>query len=124
MKLLLDTHIFIWWQQNNRKLGSTARQAITDADTVWVSAASAWEASIKVALGKLQIPGPFLHGVMANGFTPLPIGFEHADMVARLPAHHADPFDRMLIAQAIVEGATIVTHDPFFKGYAVPLLNA
>lgn len=122
MKLLLDTHVFLWWQADSRKLGADARRAIARADTVWISAASAWEVAIKVALGKLRIPGPFSEAVEQSSFTELPIGFEHAALVGRLPHHHSDPFDRMLIAQAIVEGATVVTHDTQLEAYAVPLL--
>ena len=122
MKLLLDTHAFLWWQEDSKKLGSEVRRAIARADTVWISAASAWEVAIKVGLGKLKVPGPFADAVEHSQFSPLPIGFEHAALVGRLPRHHGDPFDRMLIAQAIVEGATLVTHDEQFEAYAVPLL--
>ena len=87
-----------------------------------MSAASAWEVAIKVGLGKLKIPGPFAEAVEHSQFSALPIGFEHAALVGRLPRHHSDPFDRMLIAQAIVEGGTLVTHDAQFEAYAVPLL--
>lgn len=123
MKLLLDTHAFLWWQEDSRKLGAVARRAIARADTVWVSAASAWEVAIKVGLGKVKVPGPLFEAVEDSQFTALAIGFEHAALVGRLPRHHGDPFDRMLIAQAIVEGATLVTHDEQFEAYAVPLLR-
>ena len=123
MKLLLDTHAFLWWQEDSKKLGTDARRAIERAEVVFISAASAWEVAIKVGLGKLRIPGPFGEAVEASQFSALPIGFEHAALIARLPRHHSDPFDRMLIAQAIVEGATVVTHDPQFEAYAVPLLT-
>lgn len=122
MKLLLDTHAFLWWQEDSKRLGADARRAIARADTVWISAASAWEVAVKVALGKLRVPGPFADAVEASQFSGLPIGFEHAALVGRLPRHHGDPFDRMLIAQAIVEGATVVTHDAQFEAYAVPVL--
>ena len=122
MKVLLDTHAFLWWQEDSRKLGAEVRRAIARAETVWVSAASAWEVAIKVGLGKLKVPGSFADAVEQSQFTALPIGFEHAALVGRLPRLHGDPFDRMLIAQAIVEGATLVTHDEQFEAYAVPLL--
>lgn len=122
MKLLLDTHAFLWWMEDSKKLRAGARRAITKAETVWVSAASAWEIAIKVGLGKLKIPGPFAEAVEHSHFSALLIGFEHAALVGRLPRHHADPFDRMLIAQAIVEGATLVTHDAQFEAYAVSVL--
>jgi len=122
MRLLLDTHAFLWWQEDSGKLGADVRRAIARAETVWVSAASAWEVAIKVGLGKLKLPGAFADAVEQSQFTALPIGFEHAALVGRLPRLHGDPFDRMLIAQAIVEGATLVTHDEQFGAYAVPLL--
>jgi PIN domain nuclease of toxin-antitoxin system len=122
VKLLLDTHAFLWWQEDSKKLGADARRAIERAEVVFISAASAWEVAIKVGLGKLRIPGPFAEAVEASQFSALPIAFEHAALIARLPRHHSDPFDRTLIAQAIVEGATVVTHDAQFEAYAVPLL--
>jgi PIN domain nuclease of toxin-antitoxin system len=121
-RLLLDTHVFLWWRSDSRKLKATARQAIARADLVFVSAASAWEAAIKIALGRLRIPDSIEAGVVASGFEKLPIGFPHAEAAARLPAHHADPFDRMLVAQAQIEGLTLVTHDRRLGRYEVELL--
>jgi PIN domain nuclease of toxin-antitoxin system len=89
---------------------------------VFVSAASAWEIAIKAALGKLRIPGTVEAGVEGSGFSRLPIDFRHAAAVADLPLHHADPFDRMLIAQARTEGLVIVTQDRQFEPYGVPVL--
>jgi PIN domain nuclease of toxin-antitoxin system len=122
VKLLLDTHAVLWWRTNDPRLGRPARRAIASAQTVFVSSASAWEVAIKTALGKLRLPGPFEVGVDESGFTKLPISFAHAAAVATLPSHHGDPFDRMLIAQAIVEGCTVVTGDPQFEAYRIPLL--
>ena len=122
MRVLLDTHVFIWWRQDAPRLRAEARDAIARADLVYVSAASAWEAALKVALGKLRIPGPFEEAVSDSHFTKLPIDFDHAAAAAELPAHHTDPFDRMLIAQARLEGLTIVTHDRNFGPYDVPLI--
>ena len=122
MKLLLDTHTVLWWRGEDPQLGRIARRAIASADVVLVSSASAWEVAIKMALGKLRVPGPFESGVEESGFTKLPITFAHAAAVATLPPHHTDPFDRMLIAQAIVEGCTLVTADLKFEPYNVPLL--
>lgn len=119
MRLLLDTHTFIWWREDSRRLGDAARQAIVQADQVYVSAASAWEVAIKVALGKLRIPSPFEPAVEESRFTQLPVTFRHAAAVQELPLHHGDPFDRMLIAQAMVEGLTLVTHDRRFERYGV-----
>lgn len=122
MRLLLDTHVFLWWCENSRHLQKTTRLAIQEADDVFVSAASAWEVALKVALGKLRIPGPFAAAVAASSFDELPISFAHAAAVSSLPVHHTDPFDRMLAAQARVESLTLVTHDPQLRAYAVPIL--
>src|SRR5207302_1244301 len=108
---LLDTHIFLWWRANDARIAAPVREAIAVAPIVFVSAASAWEAAIKIALGRLAIPEPFSDGVDASGFHRLAIAFEHAEVAAALPRHHADPFDRMLVAQAQLEGCTLVTHD-------------
>ncbi len=124
MQLLLDTHVVLWWRANDPVLGMQARKAIGDAEVVFVSAASAWEVAIKVALGKLRIPGPFHEAVEASQFTPLPISFHHAATTGALPLHHTDPFDRMLIAQAMAEGLTVVTHDRGFAAYGVPVVWA
>lgn len=120
--LLLDTHVFLWWRMNAPELQPEARDRIQQADLVFVSAASAWEAGIKAALGRLRIPGPFGSGVDASGFRRLPITFEHAAAAAALPPHHGDPFDRMLVAQARLEGLTLVTHDRALAAYDVSLL--
>jgi PIN domain nuclease of toxin-antitoxin system len=129
MNLLLDTHVLLWWLADDRALGSRARNAIADAgNAVWVSTASAWEVAIKVALGRLQLPGPapeVLPAALAdNDFAPLPISVGHALRVADLPDIHADPFDRMLIAQAVSEGLTIVAADAIFARYPVAVLAA
>jgi len=122
--LLLDTHIFLWWKVDAPRLGATAREAIAQADLVLVSAASAWEAAIKVQLGKLELAESFTRGVEESGFEKLLIGFEHAEEVLRLPHHHRDPFDRMLIAQARVERLTLVSADRALAPYDVPILWA
>jgi PIN domain nuclease of toxin-antitoxin system len=120
-RLLLDTHAFLWWREDSPRVGKVARRAIGNAEEVHVSAASAWEASIKSALGKLRLPEPFEDGVHDSEFLPLAVSFAHAERAGSLPAHHRDPFDRMLIAQALVEGLTIVTHDRRFEPYGVPI---
>ncbi len=122
MTILLDTHAVLWWQSDDRRLNAAAREAIATAEVVWVSAASAWEASIKTASGRLRINEPFPVLVRTNHFTPLPITLEHADRYAALPPHHPDPFDRLLIAQAMAEKATLVTHDRAFAPYGIPVL--
>lgn len=123
-RLLLDTEALIWWDADDPKLGSEARAAIKDAAEVWVSAASAWEIVIKEALGKLRTSRRTGHAVAEGGFHALPVSFEHAEAVRTLPAHHTDPFDRLIIAAAQVEGCTIVTSDEKFRLYPVPLVDA
>lgn len=117
MKILLDTHVIFWWQRDDRRLNKAARRAIADADLVLFSAVSAWEATIKMALGRLRLHEPFAVLMAADGFTELPLTTAHAEALAALPPHHGDPFDRALIAQARVEGATIITHDRVFAPY-------
>jgi PIN domain nuclease of toxin-antitoxin system len=120
-RLLLDTHVFLWWRADDRRVRPPAREAIAAADVVFVSAASAWEAAIKTALGRLKIPDTIEAGVLASGFERLPISFAHAEAAGRLPPHHSDPFDRMLIAQARLEGLTLVTHDRRMEVYGVEI---
>ena len=120
-RLLLDTHVFLWWRSDSRRLRAPARRAIAVADVVFVSAATAWEAALKIALGRLRVPDTIEAGVVDSGFEKLPIGFPHAEAAARLPPHHADPFDRMLVAQAQIEGLTLVTHDRRLRRYEVEL---
>lgn len=122
--ILLDTEAFIWWDANHPRLGGNARAAIQDADEVYVSAASAWEIVIKMALGKLHTTRRAAAAVTEAGFQELPITFEHAEAVRSLPRHHADPFDRMIIAVARSEGLTVLTSDEQFRKYHVPLIDA
>lgn len=121
-QLLLDTHAFIWWRENSPRLSDDARRRISSASVVFVSVASAWEAAIKIGLGKLRLPESFEAGVIASRFDRLPIAFRHAEAVARLPRHHNDPFDRMLIAQAMGEHLTLVTHDRRFAPYGIDIV--
>lgn len=122
--LLLDTHVFLWWRSDDPALGASAREAIARAEAVFVSAASAWEAAIKQALGRLEIPDRFAAGVEQSGFASLPITFAHAERAGSLPPHHGDPFDRMLVAQALEERLTLVTKDAAIAAYDVPILRA
>jgi PIN domain nuclease of toxin-antitoxin system len=117
--VLLDTHVFLWWQTDSPRLKKAARQVIAEADLVYVSAVSGWEVAIKQGVGRITLSDPFVTIVKASHFVELPIRLRHAERVAALPPHHADPFDRMLIAQANVEDATIVTHDRQFEHYDV-----
>ena len=126
MKLLLDSHAFLWWLTEDPKLSAGARQAVADpASIVHVSAATVWELSIKASLGKLELDGADLaEEIEENDFIELPMTARHAVAAAALPRHHDDPFDRMLIAQAQTEGLTIVTRDREFRAYGVALLPA
>jgi PIN domain nuclease of toxin-antitoxin system len=122
VKLLLDTHAVLWWRLNDRRLKREARDAVAAAEIVWVSAASGWEAAIKQALGKLRLEHAFDWMVSDSEFDELPLTIAHTNWLVDLPQHHADPFDRMLIAQALAERATIVTHDRQFEPYDVPVI--
>jgi PIN domain nuclease of toxin-antitoxin system len=122
-RLLLDTHVFLWWRGNDRRLGQAVRQRIATANEIHVSAASAWEVAVKIVLGRLRIPEPFEDGVADSGFSELPILFSHAKEILKLPMHHQDPFDRMLIAQATVEGLTVVTGDRLMHQYDVGIVR-
>lgn len=122
MKLLLDTHVVLWWQVDDRRLKAKARAAIATADLVWVSAVSGWEASIKTALGRVRLDESFPLMVRTNEFTELPITLAHTERFAAVAAHHPDPFDRMLVAQAQIEDAILVTHDRAFEPYGIPVI--
>jgi PIN domain nuclease of toxin-antitoxin system len=126
MNLLLDTHVFLWAVDNNPNLSPVAREAIVDGhNIVYVSAATAWEISIKRAIGKLKIPeSDYLEELRLHRFTPLSITTEHALAVEKLPSHHKDPYDRMLIAQAQEEKLTLVTRDPRLEAYDVLIITA
>jgi PIN domain nuclease of toxin-antitoxin system len=121
-QLLLDTHACIWWRENSARLIPGVRRRIASADVVFVSVASAGEAAIKVALGKLKLPQSFEAGVIASRFDKLPITFRRAGIVATPPRHHSGPFDRMLVAQALCERLTLVTHDRRLAPYRVDLI--
>jgi len=129
VNLLLDTHVWLWWLDGSRRLGAAARRAIEKGDSVvWVSAATAWEIAIKVGLGRLTLGEPpeecVPREMERSGFQPLAIGIDHALAVRALPAHHRDPFDRLLIAQARMDHLTIITADPVFRRYDVRVLDA
>lgn len=124
MRLLLDTNALLWWLADEG-LAAQAREAIADPENfVAVSAVSAWEISIKKALGKLAAPNDLEHQIQVGGFTPMPITIAHGVAAGQLERHHDDPFDRMLIAQALAEGLTIVTRDKRFNEYSVALMPA
>lgn len=124
MNLLLDTHVLIWALENNPMLSSDARDAIVDGkNMVFVSAVSAWEISIKKAMGKLKAPDNLEEETRLHRFTQLNISFEHAQLAGELPDIHKDSFDRMLIAQAIIEKLTLITSDSRIAEYEVSLLK-
>jgi PIN domain nuclease of toxin-antitoxin system len=126
VRLLLDTHVFLWWLGDDPTLSPDTRAAMTDPTSlVHVSAATVWEIAIKAHLGRLDTGGADMaHEILANGFIELPMTARHAHTAGWLPRHHDDPFDRMLIAQAQVEALTIVTRDTAFRSYDVALLPA
>jgi PIN domain nuclease of toxin-antitoxin system len=125
MRLLLDTHVFLWAVTANRRLKPTTREFLSRADAVYVSAASIWEISIKSRLGKIEAEAAFLvDAIDRSGFQELPVTASHAAAVAKLPLHHSDPFDRLLLAQAFSEPLRFVTADPVLAAYggAIELL--
>ncbi len=125
MKLLLDTHALIWTLKDDTRLSLAATNAIEDeANEVFVSVVSAWEIEIKRAKGKLRIPDELGVGLAAQGFQVLPVALRHVLAVESLPRHHRDPFDRMLISQAQLEGMTFVTSDRKIRHYPVAVLPA
>lgn len=126
MRLLLDTHVWLWWLGDDRRLGKRARQALaTPRSEVYVSAASAWEIAIKETLGKLRVTKADLEAeIGANGFLELPMRTRHALVAGRLPPLHEDPFDRMLVAQSQVEELAVLTSDPVFERYGVTVFEA
>jgi len=124
-RLLLDTHVLIWWFEGSVQLGTTAREEIGDPQNeVFVSAVSIWEMAIKKQLGKLKAPNDLEKKVEQAGFSKLVISMFHSEQAGLLPLHHKDPFDRMLVAQAQAEGLTIVTKDEAFPFYGIKLMSA
>lgn len=124
MKLLLDTHVYLWWLLEDWRLIRKARHAISGRrTTVYVSAVNIWEATIKAGLGRLELQGQDLAAeIVANGFVELLVSAQHAQAVGQLPLHHRNPFDRLFIAQAHHEGLTMVTHDAAFAAYGIAVL--
>ncbi len=120
MRLSLDTHILLWWLDNPSLLSKEARAFIQDSNNiVYISAAVTWEIMIKKSLDKIQIPGDLAQAIKTNEFADLPITVAHTLALEKLPAHHGDPFDRMIIAQAQHEGLTVITRDPDIHKYPV-----
>lgn len=122
MRLLLDTHIFLWVLADDRRLTPAARELIRSADSVAVSVVSAWEMAIKSSIGKLEAPSELEGVIRDSGLSPIPLDFIDVSELARLPLHHADPFDRMLVAQARARSLTLLTHDRQITLYDVPFV--
>ena len=119
MHLLLDTHLFIWWLKDDRCLSKKARALIMDAEEVYISSISIWEAAIKIQLKKLDVVMTTLvESIHNEGFIELPLIAKHAALIAQLPNYHGDPFDRILIAQAISEPLRFLTADKKLKQYS------
>jgi PIN domain nuclease of toxin-antitoxin system len=120
MKLLLDTHILIWWLSQDRRLSQPETDIITDPDNlIFVSAATAWEIAVKRMIGKLEAPDDLPAALAANNFLELPITIEHSQKLYQLPLHHNDPFDRIMVAQAMSEDLTFMTRDAKIALYEV-----
>ncbi len=121
MKLLLDTHVLLWLQTEQERLGASLALLEDEANELFVSAVTTWELAIKVGLGKMAVPAAVLDFVETRaariGATLMPISHAHAAGVVRLPEVHRDPFDRLLVSQAIAEGATLLTADAVLRGY-------
>lgn len=122
MRLLLDTHVLLWALLNDPRLSAEQVKAISEGE-LYVSAASIWEIGIKRALGKLNVPDDLFDVAEEAGCRQLPISWLHAETAAKLPPHHADPFDRMLIAQAGCEGLTVASADRQFAQYKIELIT-
>ena len=123
MKLLLDTHAALWFLSGDERLGPSATRHLTDdSNRVLLSAAVVWEVAIKRSLGKLVVPPEYLSLLLGAGVQALPVSVEHAAAVETLPWHHRDPFDRMLVAQASIEGAALVSRDDALRSYGVTVI--
>jgi PIN domain nuclease of toxin-antitoxin system len=124
VRVLLDTHISLWWNSDPAMVSRPLREAIAQpSNDIFVSAASVWEIGIKRALGKLGFAQRIVQSVLAHRFHLLPISGEHAEHAAELPPHHADPFDRLLVAQASLERLLLGTQDIRIRAYGLPILG-
>ena len=124
MKIIIDTHILLWWVVNDQRLPQKARRLIENPkNNIIVSAASIWEIAIKQALGRIKVDLKELEETIAeNIFESLPVKLHHAIQVSELPAHHSDPFDQMLVAQCLAETAYLLTHDEQLQKYGKAIM--
>ena len=124
MRILLDTHVFIWWDDENPALAGELREKISEpANEIYVSAASIWEIAIKRGRGKIAFARGIKEAIATNRFLPVPITPDHAEYAGGLPPHHRDPFDRMLIAQATLENMAFATQDEMAGPYGIPTIG-
>jgi PIN domain nuclease of toxin-antitoxin system len=124
VRVLIDTHVFLWWDRQLRRLSRPLRAAIEDeTNEIVVSAATVWEIAIKRATGKLRFDRPIVTAVRALGFEILPVAGAHAEHAGGLPPHHDDPFDRLIVAQAYLEGMVLGTQDRRMLPYGVATLG-
>jgi PIN domain nuclease of toxin-antitoxin system len=125
VKILTDSHVLLWWLDDPKRIALPARALIADpANVVFFSAASIWEIGLKSSKGKLRIDGDVVAALQADGFEPLPVTMAHAARSLALPDTHGDPFNRMLIAQALADGLVLATRDRLILQYDVPTLEA
>lgn len=122
MRLLLDTHTILWWLDDSSELSDDVKGLLDTEPAVYLSAVSPWEIAIKQSLGKLEGPNDLAERARDSQFTPMPVTAGHGVRAGQLPAHHRDPFDRLLIAQAQIEGLTLVTRDKWIPQYEVQVL--
>lgn len=124
MRLLIDTHVLVWCDQRPNVVPSRLMAALLDLENdVFVSVASVWEIAIKRAVGKLQFPSPIAGSIETMGLELLSVTPDHAEHAGALPRHHDDPFDRMLIAQAVLEGMVLATSDRVMRRYDIPIIG-
>jgi len=125
MSYLLDTHTFIWWIEDNLNLSYQSKQIISNPNNlIFISSVNTWEITIKKSLGKLNVPSNLEEIILQCGFDVLPIAIKHTLFIENLDKHHDDPFDRLLISQAIIENLTIITRDEKIIKYKVPYILA
>ena len=124
MRVLLDTHVLVWWARDDPRLGSGARHTIRTATDACVSIVTAWEIAIKRGLGKLEAPDDLDQQLQLKRFTELPVHLRHVNALSRLPDLHRDPFDRILVAQCLRDDLVMVSHDEHVLAYPMKSLRA